>query len=59
MMRPVGEIYPVVVTDLFNRNYKHCSAASYVVVNLRESSMLLTQLHFKLPTGAHLLLMEC
>ena len=30
-----------------------------VVVDLLESSMLLTQLHFKLPTGAHLLLMEC
>jgi len=29
-----------------------------VVVDLLESSMPLTQLHFKLPTGAHLLLME-
>ena len=35
-----------------------CSAASYVVVDLLEFSMLLTQLHFKLLTGAHLLLME-
>jgi len=30
----VREIYPVVVTDQINRNYKHCSAASYVVVDL-------------------------
>jgi len=30
-----------------------------VVVDLLESSMLLTQLHFKLPTGAHMPLMEC
>jgi len=30
-----------------------------VVVDLPESSMLLTQLHFKLPTGAHMPLMEC
>jgi len=30
-----------------------------VVVDLLESSMLLTQLHFNLLTGAHLLLMEC
>jgi len=30
-----------------------------VVVVLLESSMLLTQLHFKLPTGAHVPLMEC
>ena len=30
-----------------------------VIVDLLESSMLLTQLHFKLHTGAHLLLMEC
>jgi len=29
-----------------------------VVVDLLESSMLLTQLHFNLLTGAHLLLME-
>jgi len=29
-----------------------------VVVDLLESSMLLTQLHFNLPPGAHLLLME-
>ena len=29
-----------------------------VVADLLESSMLLTQLHFKLPTGAHLLLVE-
>jgi len=29
-----------------------------VVVDLLESSMLLTQLHFKLLTGPHLLLME-
>jgi len=29
-----------------------------VVVDLLESSMLLTQLHFNLFTGAHLLLME-
>jgi len=29
-----------------------------VVVDLLESSMLLTQLHFKLPTGAHMPLME-
>jgi len=29
-----------------------------VAVDLLESSMLLTQLHFKLPTCAHLLLME-
>jgi len=29
-----------------------------VVVDLLESSMLLTQLHFKLLTGAHLLLMQ-
>jgi len=29
-----------------------------VVVDLVEPSMSLTQLHFKLPTGAHLLLME-
>jgi len=37
-----------------------CSAASYVVVDLsRESSMLLTELHFNVPTGAHLPLMEC
>jgi len=35
-----------------------CSAASYVVVDLLEFCMLLTQLHFKLLTGAHLLLME-
>jgi len=33
--------------------------ASCVVVDLLESSMLLTQLHFKPPTAAHLLLMEC
>jgi len=30
-----------------------------VVVDLLKSSMLLTQLHFKMLTGAHLLLMEC
>jgi len=30
-----------------------------VVVDLPESSMLLTQLHFKSLTGAHLLLVEC
>ena len=30
-----------------------------VVVDLLEPSMSLTQLHFKLPTGAHLLLVEC
>jgi len=30
-----------------------------VVVDLPESSMLLTQLHFKLPTGAHMPLVEC
>jgi len=29
-----------------------------VVVDLLESSMLLTQLHFNLPTGAHMPLME-
>jgi len=29
-----------------------------MVWNLLESSMLLAKLHFKLPTGAHLLLME-
>jgi len=33
--------------------------ANVVVVDLLESSMLLTQLHFNLLTGAHLLLMEC
>jgi len=32
--------------------------ANVVVVDLLESSMLLTQLHFNLLTGAHLLLME-
>jgi len=32
--------------------------ANVVVVDLLESSMLLTQLHFKLPTGAHMPLME-
>jgi len=38
-----------------------CTAVllAIVVVDLLESSMLLTKLHFKLPTGAHLLLMEC
>jgi len=30
-----------------------------VVVDLLESSMLLTQLHFNLFTGAHLPLVEC
>jgi len=25
----VGEIYPVIETDQFIRNYKHCCAASY------------------------------
>jgi len=30
-----------------------------VVVESLESSMLLAKLHFKLPTGAHLLLVEC
>jgi len=38
--------------DQFNRNYKHCGAASLAIVvdvDLLESSMLLTQLHFKLP----------
>jgi len=30
-----------------------------VVVDLLESSMLLTQLHFKLPIGAHMPLAEC
>jgi len=30
-----------------------------VVVDLLESSMLLTQLHFKLLTGAHMPFMEC
>jgi len=52
----VGEIYPVVETDQFVRNCEHCSAASYGCGT--ESSMLLAKLHFNLPTGAHLLLME-
>jgi len=34
-------------------------AAHHVVVDLPESSMLLTQLHFQTPTGTHLLLVEC
>jgi len=49
---------PVVATDQFIRNCEHCSAARHVVVDLLESSMLLSQLHFKLHTCAHLLLMN-
>jgi len=54
----VGEMCPVVATDQFIRNYEHCSAARHVVVDLLESSMLLSQLHFKLNTCAHLLHMN-
>jgi len=49
-------------TVQFVRNCKRChSAASHGpwLWNLLEHSMLLAKLHFKLPTGAHLLLMEC
>jgi len=48
--------------DQFVRNHKHCSAASYAWLwNLLEHSMLpvLAKLRFKLPTCAHLLLVEC
>jgi len=46
-------------TVQFIRNYKHCCSAASCGCGILESSMLLTKLHFKLPTGAHLLLMEC
>ena len=37
----------------------HAALPLAMVVDLLESSVLLTQLHFNLFTGAHLPLMEC
>jgi len=65
LINPSDDLTDVVQRDLFvMKQFSLIEIIStavllvIVVVDLLESSMLLTQLHFKLPPGAHLLLME-
>jgi len=59
MMRDPLVVQKISLIEIISTVVLLANVVVVVVVDLLESSMLLTQLHFNMFTGAHLSLMEC